>query len=153
MPVYQTTKAVRHSADKMLALVADVERYPEFVPLCRSLTVYSRIREGDREELVADMSVAYKLINESFTSHVTIDHGKQTIVARYVDGPFRELENNWSFEDVPEGCRINFHIDYEFRSRALQILMGSVFDKAIRRFTDAFEERAYAVYGPPRDLT
>ena len=149
MPVYQTTKSVRHSADKMLKLVSDVERYPEFVPLCRSLTVHSRTREGNQEVLVADMTVAYKLINETFTSHVTIDHEKYSIVARYIDGPFRELENIWSFEDMPEGCKINFYIDYEFRSRALQLLMGTVFDKAIRKFTHAFEERAYVVFGPP----
>ena len=148
MPVYETTKAVRHNAEQMLNLVADVESYPDFVPLCHSLTVHSRSREGSKEVLVADMVVAYKLINESFTSHVTIDHDEQTILVKYIDGPFRELTNNWSFENTPEGCNVHFHIDYEFRSRALQILMGSVFDKAVRKFTDAFEERANSVYGP-----
>lgn len=148
MPVYETTKVVGHSAKQMVALVADVESYPDFVPLCQSITVHSRIREGNKEVLVADMVVAYKLINESFTSHVTVDYDEQTILVKYIDGPFRELTNNWSFADIHEGCRIYFHIDYEFRSRALQILMGSVFDKAIRKFTDAFEERANIVYGP-----
>ena len=149
MPVFQTTKWVAHSADNMLKLVADVERYPEFLPLCQDLSVLSRKRDGDAEELLARMSVAYKVVEESFTSQVNIDHANRKIVAQYIDGPFKELHNRWSFTDQSGGCEIDFFIDYTFRSRTLQFLLGSVFDKAVRKYTDAFEERANQIYGHP----
>ncbi|MGI9380385.1 MAG: type II toxin-antitoxin system RatA family toxin [Methyloligellaceae bacterium] len=147
MPVFQTTKWVAHSADNMLKLVADVERYPEFLPLCQNLNILSRQRDGDTEELLAEMSVAYKVVEESFTSRVNIDHANRQIVAQYIDGPFKELHNRWSFADQSGGCEIDFFIDYTFRSRPLQFLLGSVFDKAVRKYTDAFEERANLIYG------
>lgn len=148
MPSFETTRRVRHTPDRMFDLVADVEKYPRFVPLCESLTVRLRREQpGGREVLVADMTVAYALFRESFTSKVTLDRPNLTILVEYLDGPFRHLENRWTFRPDGEGCLVGFWITYEFKSRTLGALMGAMFDKAFRRFAEAFEQRADAVYG------
>jgi len=132
----------------MFDLVADVEKYPEFVPLCASLRVKSRSKAGPRDVLVADMTVAYKLIRETFTSRVTLDRPSLTILVEYLNGPFRRMENRWQFRPMGEGAsEVIFMIDYEFRSRMLGMLMGAMFDTAFRRFAAAFEARADRVYG------
>ncbi len=148
MPTFRTVRPVRHSPEQMFALVADVERYPEFLPLCESLRVLRRTsNEEGGEVLVAAMSVGYKAIKESFTSRVTLDRPAMRILVEYVDGPFKYLENRWTFRETPTGCDVEFFINYEFRSFALGLLMGTMFDKAFRRFTQAFEERADRIYG------
>ena len=132
----------------MFDLVADVESYPKFLPLCESLVVHSRRKDGEREILVATMTVAYKVIRESFTTKVTLERSALLIRAEYIDGPFSYLENVWRFEPHGRGDSIvHFSIDYAFRSRALGLVMGAVFDRAFRKFTEAFEARADAVYG------
>jgi coenzyme Q-binding protein COQ10 len=148
MPQFSTTRRVRHSAAHMFDLVADVERYPEFVPLCRSLKVRNRIPEPEGVEvLVADMTVAYKFVRESFTSRVTLDRPNLQILVEYLEGPFSHLENRWTFHPTGEKtCEVEFFISYEFRSRTLGVLMGSMFDLAFRRFAVAFERRADAIY-------
>jgi len=147
MPTFRMTRTVKHTPDQMFALVADVERYPEFLPLCEELRVIRRVQSGEGvETLVATMSVGYKAINESFTTRVTLDEPRLRIGVEYVDGPFKYLENRWNFRDAPGGCEVEFYINYEFKSFALSILMGSVFDKAFRKFTEAFEQRADAVF-------
>lgn len=134
----------------MFDLVADVERYPEFLPMCESLAVKSRRERDGREFLVAEMGVGYKAIRQRFTSQVMLNREKLRIDVQYLDGPFRRLENVWRFEPTgPNSCHVQFDIDYEFASRTLGILMGSMFDIAFRRFTSAFEERAKIVYGTP----
>ncbi len=148
MPELSTTRRVRHAASQMFDLVADVEHYPEFVPLCQSLTVRKRIKEGGKDIIVADMTVAYKLVRETFTSRVTLDRPNLQILVEYLEGPFRRLNNRWNFRAVNSGaCDVEFFIAYEFRSRALGMLMGAVFDAAFRRFAGAFERRADQVYG------
>jgi coenzyme Q-binding protein COQ10 len=132
----------------MFDLVADVERYPEFVPLCRSLKVRKRIPEPEGVEvLVADMTVAYKLVRESFASRVTLDRPNLQILVEYLEGPFSRLENRWSFHATGERiCEVEFFISYAFKSRTLGLLMGTMFDAAFRRFAQAFERRADVVY-------
>jgi coenzyme Q-binding protein COQ10 len=149
MPQFSTTRRVAHSAADMFALVADVERYPEFVPLCQSLNVRRRTKDGEgRDVIVADMTVSFKLIRETFTSRVTLDRQKQEILVEYLEGPFQRMDNRWSFKPAGEhACDVEFFISYEFRSRTLGLLMGSVFDAAFRRFAVAFEKRADQVYG------
>ena len=148
MPQFSTTRAVRHSAADMFDLVADVERYPEFVPLCRKLKVRRRIPEPEGIEiLVADMTVAYKFIHETFTSRVTLDRPNLQILVEYLEGPFSRLENRWAFHPIGEQvCDVEFFISYEFKSWTLDMLMGTVFDVAFRRFAVAFERRADVVY-------
>jgi coenzyme Q-binding protein COQ10 len=150
LPLFRDERRVRHNAAEMFDLVADVERYPEFVPLCKGLKIRSRKAESEgRETLVADMTVGYKLIHETFTSRVLLDKPRLKVAVRYIDGPFSRLENVWTFKDEAESeaSRVCFFIDYEFRSRTLGALMGSMFDAAFRKFAAAFEQRADAVYG------
>jgi len=149
MPSFRTTRRVKHTATEMFDLVADVDRYPEFVPLCDSLSVRRRAEGGEGTRiLVADMTVAYGPVREVFKSQVTLDRARLAILVEYLDGPFRQLQNRWRFK--PEGDRestVEFFISYEFRSRTLGLLMGAVFDKAFRRFAEAFEKRADKIYG------
>ena len=150
MPKFSTDHHVAHSAGDMFALVADVEAYPQFVPLCERLAVRGRSRDGGREVLVADMAVGYKAFRETLTTRVTLDQAAGTILADYLDGPFRHLHSRWSFRGEGEHtCAVGFAIDYEFKSRVLAALMGGVFDRAFRKFARAFEERADRVYGAP----
>ena len=132
----------------MFDLVADVERYPEFVPLCESLRVVSRTKEDERDVITATMTVAYKMLRETFTTRIVLDRQANEIRVSYIDGPFKYLQNLWSFTSLDAGqCKIGFSISYEFRSRLLQGLMGAVFDRAFRKFADAFEARANEIYG------
>lgn len=150
MPSFQTNRRVRHSAENMFDLVADVERYPEFLPLCQALTIRRRKALGEGCELVvAEMRVGYKAIRETFTSQITMNRPELKILVEYLEGPFRSLENRWTFEPDADGpgSTIGFFITYEFRSRTLGLLMGSMFDGAFRRFAEAFERRADRVYG------
>ena len=151
MPSFRIARPVRHSRQQMYDLVADVERYPEFLPLCESLRVIRRTDGPDGTQvLVAEMGVGYKAIRERFTTRVTLDPAALKITAEYIDGPFRHLENRWTFGEAPSGrpgCEVDFFITYEFKSRTLGLLMGTMFDRAFRKFTDAFEGRADRMYG------
>ena len=149
MPQFTTTRHVRHSAADMFDLVADVERYPEFVPLCRALRVRRRIPEPEGVEIVvADMTVAYKFVQETFTSRVTLDRPNLQLLVEYLEGPFSNLENRWTFHSTGEqSCEVEFFISYEFKSRTLGMLMGAMFEAVFRRFADAFEQRADHIYG------
>jgi coenzyme Q-binding protein COQ10 len=148
MPHFSTKRRVRHAATDMFDLVADVEKYPQFVPLCSGLTVKSRAEKDGKTVLVADMTVAYKIIRETFTSRVTLDRQGLKILVEYLNGPFKRLQNRWTFYPVEaKVCDVEFFIDYEFRSRTLAVLMGAMFDAAFRRFAVAFEQRADEIYG------
>ncbi|MBB3809281.1 type II toxin-antitoxin system RatA family toxin [Pseudochelatococcus contaminans] len=155
MPSFRNERKVPHSPVAMFDLVADVEQYPAFVPLCESLTVRQRINgDGGVMILVADMGIGYKAIRENFTTRVTLDRPRLRILVEYVDGPFRFLENRWAFRTGSDAnsCIVDFYISYEFKSRTLGMLMGAVFDKAFKKFSDAFATRADSLYGtlPPR---
>jgi coenzyme Q-binding protein COQ10 len=149
MPSFSNKRRVLHSAAEMFDLVADVERYPEFVPLCQSLKVRQRTPKPDGTEIVvADMTVSFNLVREGFTSEVTLDRPNLKITVRYLRGPFSNLENRWTFEPKgEEASDVGFFIAYEFKSRMLAILMGSMFDAAFARFSVAFEKRADVIYG------
>lgn len=152
MPQFSSKRRVQHSAAQMFDLVADVERYPEFVPMCQSLRIRQRLQNPDgTETVVADMTVSFKLISESFTSRVTLDRANLKILVEYLKGPFSHLENRWTFEAKSDtACDVGFFIAYEFRSRMLAVMMGAMFDAAFQRFAAAFEKRADAIYGRPR---
>jgi coenzyme Q-binding protein COQ10 len=150
MPSFRTTRRVPFTPRQMFDLVADVERYPEFLPLCEALVVKQRERDGETDILIADMTVGYHAIRETFTSRVQLDASRWEIVAQGAPqalGPFRQLENLWHFRPAPGGCDVDFFIAYEFKSMMLQMLVGALFDRAFRRYTDAFEARAHVVYG------
>ena len=147
MPQFSTKRRVRHAATDMFDLVADVEKYPQFVPLCSALVVKSRSQKDDITILVADMKIAYKVISETFTSRVSLDRPNLKILVEYLSGPFKRMQNRWSFHAAHDGTSdVEFFIEYEFKSRAFALLMGTVFDAAFRRFATAFEQRADEVY-------
>jgi coenzyme Q-binding protein COQ10 len=134
----------------MFDLVADVEKYPQFVPLCSALTIKSRTEKDGTTVVVADMKIAYKFMHETFTSRVTLDRPQLKILVEYLSGPFRRMQNRWTFHPIGEGaCDVEFFIDYEFRSRTFAMVMGAMFDAAFRRFAAAFEQRADVIYGRP----
>jgi coenzyme Q-binding protein COQ10 len=149
MPSFRTTRRVNHSAEEMFNLVADVERYPEFVPLCQRLSLRrSTVGAEGTKVLVADMTVAAGPIRETFTSQVTLDRPQLAILVEYIDGPFQQLENRWRFRpDGEKHCNVDFFISYEFRSKMLGLVMGGLFDTTFRKLSEAFEKRADKIYG------
>lgn len=151
MPHLEKSHNVNHRAQDMFDLVCDVEKYPEFVPLCQSLTVKTK-RERDNKILVlADMTMAYKMLSETFTTQVLMKRNDLAIDVKYIEGPFSHLDNTWTFEETSKrSCRIHFMVDYELRSKMLAMAAGAVFELAFSRFVDAFENRADEVYGSAR---
>jgi coenzyme Q-binding protein COQ10 len=153
MPRFSSKRRVPHRASEMFDLVADVERYPEFVPFCHALKIRKRTPGPDGTEIVvSDMTVSFKLVKETFTSEVTLDRPNLKISVRYLRGPFSNMETRWTFEPKgqdkgEEACDVGFFTAYEFKSRMLAMLMGAMFDAAFSRFSAAFEKRADVVYG------
>ena len=148
MPSFRSSRRVRHNTAQMFDLVADVEAYPQFLPLCEGLTIRRRLtNEAGQQVMVADMSVGYKSVRETFTSRVTLVPDSMDILVSYLEGPFSHLDNRWHFDPSDTGCKVSFYIDYEFKNRMLGLLMGAMFDKAFRKFSDAFEQRAGKIYG------
>ena len=152
MPQFSTKRRVQHSAADMFDLVADVKSYPEFVPMCSAMHVRSKTDKGEGVTVMtAAMTVAYKMIHQTFTSRATLDKPNLKILVEYLDGPFSRMQNRWEFHATGEGaCEVVFFIDYEFRSRTLAMMMGALFDTVFRRMASAFEKRADQVYGRKR---
>lgn len=143
MPKHSETRALPYSPEQMFDMVADVARYPEFLPWVSAI----RVRSNGASEMVADMIVGFKGLRETFTSRVKKDR-PHTIRVDYVDGPLRYLSNDWRFRPGEGGgCLVDFSVDFEFKSRMFEMLAGQVFDRALRKMIGAFEERAAALYG------
>ena len=149
MPQHTSKRRVRHSASDMFDLVADMQKYPQFVPLCTDLRIKSRNEKAPGVSVVvASMTVAYKMIQQTFVTRDTLDKPNLKITVEYLDGPFSRLRNVWSFRPIGENaCEVEFYIDYEFKSRMLAMVMGAMFDTAFRKFATAFEARADRIYG------
>src|SRR5690606_27613604 len=143
MPTHAERRFLPYTPEQLFALVADVERYPEFLPWC----VASRVRSRQGNVVVADLMIGFKMVRERFTSRVTLSPPDRIDVA-YTEGPLRHLNNHWIFEEAPGGCVIDFFVDFEFKSVILQRLIGALFNEAVRRMVGAFESRAHALYGP-----
>lgn len=144
MPTHAERKVLPYSQEQMFALVADVGKYPQFLPWC----VGARVRSQTETELVADLTIGFGPFRESFTSRVKLDRPRQLQVS-YETGPFRYLNNQWIFEPNPKGCEVKFFVDFEFRSRLLQSAIGVVYNEAVRRMVNAFLKRAREIYGVP----
>lgn len=144
MPTHAEQRVVPFAPEQLFDLIADIQRYPEFLPWC----VGARIRKRDGNRIVADLVIGYKLIRERFTSTVTLSPEQNRIDVEYTDGPFKYLNNHWVFEPHPEGCMIDFYVDFEFRSKMLQKIIEVFFNEAVRRMVGAFEARAHELYGP-----
>lgn len=140
-----------YSADQMYALVADVESYSEFLPWCAASRIRSRQQTGDGEVIDADLVISFKVFRESFVSRVTLKPEQMRIDVEYLQGPFKYLNNHWHFIPVSESeCEVDFFVDFEFKSRTLQAVIGVVFNEAMRRIVRAFEQRAQQLYGQGR---
>ena len=148
MPRHSETKHLPHRAIQMYDLVADVARYPEFLPWTAAARIKSRDAIEGGEVMEADLVISFKVFRERFGSRITLLPGQQTILTEYVDGPFRHLKSVWRFRDVPEGgCEVAFEVDFEFRKAILAGVIGLVFNEAMSRVVRAFEARAAKLYG------
>jgi len=139
---HSESRIVPYTADVMYAVVADVERYPEFLPWVVALRVQSRAREGANEILLAEMAVGYRGLRERYTSRVTLDPVARVIDVVAIEGPFRRLENHWRFTPDGTGSRVDFRVLFEFSNRLLQAAAGNAFGNVLLKMTDAFEARA-----------
>lgn len=142
MPTHAEKRILRQSPEQIFQIVADVHRYPEFLPWCAAARVLSR----EETQLVADLTIGFKMFRETFRSEVTLDR-PGLVQVKYLDGPFRYLNNTWRLSPVPQGTEVDFFVDFEFRSRVLQEVIGTVFNEAVRVMVRAFERRAMAMHG------
>jgi coenzyme Q-binding protein COQ10 len=147
MPSHSETRTLPYSADQMYALVADVARYPEFLPWTAAARIRSRKEEGDHEVMLADLVVSFKVFRERFGSRVTLWPGRKRIDTEYIEGPFKHLHSRWEFRDVDGGSEVHFEVDFEFRNILLQKAAGLFFFEAMQRIVRAFEGRAKVLYG------
>ncbi|MEM9576815.1 MAG: type II toxin-antitoxin system RatA family toxin [Pseudomonadota bacterium] len=147
MPTHSETRTLPYSAQEMYDLVADVAKYPEFLPWCAAARVRSVTPQGKVEVMEADLVISFKVFRERFTSRVVLMPEDSKIDTEYLDGPFKYMKSNWSFRDVPGGCEVKFFVDFAFRNIMLQKLIGVVFNEAMQRIVHAFESRAQALYG------
>ena len=144
MTTHREKRVLAHRPEQLFELVADVQRYPEFLPWC----VASRVRSRSEDMLVADLIIGFQMFRESFTSHVKMDKQALIIEVSYTEGPFLYLTNKWQFIEHPDGCLIDFYVDFEFKSRLLQTVIESLFTEAVKRMVRAFEARANSLYSP-----
>lgn len=144
---FDDSRLLPFAPKQLFDLVADIGKYPEFLPWC--LGAWVGAREG--EVVTADLIVGTRIFRETFTSRVTLSENSDPmrIDVHYVKGPMRTMENHWTFHPEGEGTRLEFHVAFEFRSMLLERMMGAFFDDASRRMISAFEKRAAALYGAP----
>ena len=148
MASHRERRVMPFPADQLFDLVADVESYPKFLPWCSGARVISREAQDGKTIMLADITISFKVHQETFRSEVTLDREARTIGTRYINGPFRRMISEWRFEAQGErATNVNFFIDFEFRNRALQMLIGLLFEEATRRIVGAFAARAEAIYG------
>lgn len=135
-----------YSAAQMYALVAEVEKYPEFLPWTAAARIRSRTPQGASEVMLADLVISFKVFRERFGSRVVLHPDTHAIDTEYLDGPFKYMKSNWQFADCDGGCEVNFFVDFEFRNAILQKVIGVVFNEAMQRVVAAFEKRAAHLY-------
>jgi coenzyme Q-binding protein COQ10 len=142
MTVHAEKRVINHSPEDLYALVADVRKYPEFLPWCLA----ARVRDESSLALNADLIIGFNMFRERFTSYVDLDAVNLEITVKYAEGPFKHLTNHWRFLDHPDGCEIDFYVDFEFNSRLLQSVIETLFTEAVKRMVSAFETRADVLY-------
>lgn len=147
MPTHTENRHMPYTAQQMYDLVADVASYPEFLPWCAAARIRSQTPQGDAKVMLADLVISFKVFREKFGSRVTLFEGQRKIDTEYLDGPFKFLKSTWSFEEADGGCQVDFYVDFEFKSRILQGVIGVVFNEAMLRIVRAFETRAEELYG------
>ena len=146
MPLHKESRIVPYTADQMYAVVADMERYPEFLPWCSGLKVLKREREGATEVALAEMSVEFHGLKERYVSRVRLDPRAGIIEAKHVEGPFKKLDTRWRFVPLAQGCEIHFLTDFAFGNVLLSAVAGVAFGFVSARMTEAFIHRADDLY-------
>ncbi|GHA41383.1 ubiquinone-binding protein [Amylibacter ulvae] len=146
MPTHAEKRVMPYTPQQMYDLIADVNAYPEFLPWCSAARIRKRIEQGSTTILDADLVISFKVFRERFGSRVTLNPDDMQIDVEYLDGPFKYLNNHWKFSDHPDGCEVDFFVDFEFKSKILQGLIGVVFNEAMQRIVGAFETRAKNLY-------
>jgi coenzyme Q-binding protein COQ10 len=150
MPSHSESRVVPYSADLMFAIAADVERYPEFVPWTVALRIVRRQNQGENEILIAQTVVGFQALRERYTSRVVLDRKHYAIDVTQTEGVFRKLDTHWKFTPLDEqSCRVDFAIQFEFKSRVLSAVAGRAFGLVVKQMTKAFEERAAALSKKP----
>jgi coenzyme Q-binding protein COQ10 len=147
MPLHQETRILPYTAEQMYAVVADIERYPEFLPWCAKVVIRKRETVGRVELVTAEMAIAFHALHERYVSLVRLDRGALTIEARHVEGPFQRLDTRWRFVPLATGSEIHFLIDFAFKSVLLSAVAGVAFGFVAARMAEAFVQRAHRLYG------
>ncbi|HEY3813864.1 MAG TPA: SRPBCC family protein [Caulobacteraceae bacterium] len=146
---HAVTKVLPYTPDQLFTLVGDVARYPEFVPWITTMRVWNERETAPGViELDSEAGIGFAMLTEKFSTHVTRDSNARTILVALIRGPFRSLENRWRFSPDPGGCKVEFLITYEFKSRILSALLASNFDRAVMKLMGCFEARAKALFTP-----
>ena len=146
MPTHTEKRLMPYSAQQMYDLLADIDSYPDFLPWCAAVRTRKVIPQNEKIIVDADLVIAFKVFRERFGSRVTLKPNQTTIDVEYLDGPFKYLNNHWVFTNVDGGCEADFFVDFEFKSKILQVLIGVVFGEAMQRIVRAFEARAQQLY-------
>ena len=146
MPIHSEIRKLPYSAKQMFALVADIEKYSEFLPWCAAARIRKRVPKVQYEILEADLVISFKVFREKFGSRVVLWGDSLKIETEYLDGPFKYMKSNWAFSDTDDGCHVEFFVDFELRNAILQRIIGVVFNEAMLRIVRAFEDRATALY-------
>ena len=139
---HEERRIIKHTPNNLFNLVADVKKYPEFLPWCLG----ARIKKPNLKSFEADLIIGFKIYKEIYSSKITLDQKKKKIVVDYKDGPFEYLQNYWLFKENQDGCEIEFMVDFKFKSIFLQTLMETLFNEAVKRMVKAFENRANELY-------
>ncbi len=148
MPKHKEIRCLNHKPEEMFMLVSDVAKYPEFLPWCKAARITSRTDN----HITADLIIGFKGFSEKFTSHIILDKDNNKIDVTYQDGPFKYLENQWIFNESNDGCEVDFYVDFEFKSKILQTVIGLVFNEAVKKMVNAFEKRADFLYHKIKNL-
>ena len=146
MPTASITKKIPCSKKNLINMVLDIEKYPEFVPWCLGGKIYTNIDRGNTVEIIADLTIGKNFFKKTYKSFVVYDKTADTIHVTNIDGPLKHLENNWSFKKIDDNSEINFHINFELKSKVLNVLMSKSFDIGLKKIADAFEKRAIELF-------
>ena len=146
MPTASIKKKIPCSKDKLIKIVLDIEKYPEFVPWCLDGKIHTNVDKGKTVEIIADLTIGKSFFRETYKSFVIYDKSSDSIHVTNVDGPLKHLENKWFFKQSNENSEVDFHIDFELKNKILNILMIKTFDIGLKKIADAFEKRAIDLF-------
>jgi len=146
MPTASIKKEISCSKEKLIEMVLDIEKYPEFVPWCIDSKIYKNIDKGKTVEITADLTIGKSFFNETYKSFVIYDKSSDSIHVTNMEGPLKHLENKWFFKQNGESSEVDFHVDFELKNKILNMFMARTFDIGLKKIADAFEKRAIDLF-------